>query len=141
MNKKLLSVSLAIVAALLLAAVSSSAAGSKTFTVKMTGGQESPKGSPSGKGSATITLKQSSGKVCFNLSWSGIGTPTASHIHAGKRGKAGPVVIPIFGGTPKHKGCVPAPKALIGKIIKNPSGYYVNVHTAKFPGGALRGQL
>jgi hypothetical protein len=30
---------------------------------------------------------------------------------------------------------------LIGEIAANPSGYYVNLHNARFPGGAIRGQL
>lgn len=137
--KRFVVIPLALVAALLLAVTAYAA--NKTITQKMTGAQETPKGSPSGKGTATITLNQTKGQVCFKLSWSGIGTPTASHIHQGKKGAAGPVVIPLFGATPKHSGCVSASKSLIGKIVKNPGGYYVNVHTAKYPGGAVRAQL
>jgi hypothetical protein len=137
--KKFVAIPLALMAALLLAVTAYAA--NKTFTVKMTGSQETPKGSPTGKGSATITLNQSKGQVCFKLTWSGIDTPTASHIHQGKKGVAGPVVIPFFGGAPKHSGCVKASKSLIGKIAKSPSGYYVNIHTAKYPGGAIRAQL
>jgi hypothetical protein len=116
-------------------------AASKVITVNMTGKQETPPGSPTGKGTAKVTLNSSSGRVCFKLSWSGIGTPTASHIHKAAKGKAGPVVIPFFGGAPKHSGCVTAAKSLVAAIVKNPGSYYVNVHTAKFPGGALRAQL
>jgi CHRD domain len=137
--KKLFLISLAGLAALALAATAFAA--NKTFTVTMTGKAETPKGAPNGKGTAKITLEPGVGKVCFRLSWSGIGTPTASHIHQGKKGVAGPVVIPIFGGTPKHSGCVKAAKSLINKIAKNPAGYYVNVHTAKYPAGAIRAQL
>jgi hypothetical protein len=38
-------------------------------------------------------------------------------------------------------GCVSAPRATINAILKQPSGYYVNVHTSDFANGAIRGQL
>jgi hypothetical protein len=136
---KLALASLALVAAVSLAAAAFAA--DRTLSVTMTGKQETPKGDPNGKGTAKITLQGSRGRVCFRLSWSGIDTPTASHIHQGRRGVAGPVVVPLFGGAPKHSGCVKADKKLIGKIAKSPSSYYVNVHTRKFPAGALRAQL
>jgi hypothetical protein len=138
--RKSLAVLLTTAAAILVIA-SVALAASKSITVSMNGKSESPKGSPTGKGSATISLNSSKGRVCFKLSWSGIGKPTAAHIHKGNKGKAGPVVVPLFGGTAKHSGCVSASKSLVGAIIKKPGAYYVNVHTAKFPGGAVRGQL
>jgi hypothetical protein len=137
--KKLGLISLALVAALFLAA--SAFAATKTFTVSMTGKAETPKGDPDGKGTAKVTLNTSTGRVCFKLTWSGIGNPVAAHIHKGKKGVAGPVVISFFGGAAKHSGCVKASKSLVSKIVKSPASYYVNVHTQAFPAGAVRAQL
>jgi hypothetical protein len=119
----------------------SALAASKTITTSLSGKAETPKGDPNGKGSAKVTLNTSTGKVCFTLSWSGIGTPTAAHIHKGKKGVSGAVVVPFFGGSPKKSGCVTASKSLVASIAKNPANYYVNIHNAKYPGGTLRGQL
>jgi hypothetical protein len=139
--RKLLAIPLTLAVCGLIVAGSALAA-NKTITVKMNGRQETPKGSPTGSGTAKITLEPSRGKVCFRLTWSGIGSPTASHIHKGARGKAGNVVIPFFGTPPaKHSGCVSAKKSLIAAIIKTPGAYYVNIHTKKYPAGAIRGQL
>jgi hypothetical protein len=138
--KKLVPISIALLAAAFLA--TSAFAATKTFTVKLTGGAtETPKGDPNGRGTAKVTLNSSTGRVCFKLTWSGIGNPVAAHIHKGKKGVAGPVVIPFFGGAAKHSGCVKASKSLVAKIMKSPAGYYVNVHTQAFPGGAVRAQL
>jgi hypothetical protein len=137
--KKLAATSLALVAALLLAI--SAFAAEKTLTVGMNGKQESPKGDPNGKGTATIKIEASKGEVCYRFTWSGIGTPTAAHIHTGWWGAAGPVVVPFFGGAARHSGCVKAAKSLLTKIANNPGAYYVNLHNARYPGGALRGQL
>jgi hypothetical protein len=123
--------------ALALAAVS---AGTKTFTTTLLGSTEVPKATGSGK--AVITLNAGTGKVCWTFSnLKGVSKVNASHIHKGPKGKAGPVVVAFFSGALKTKGCVTASKALVKAIEKNPSGYYVNIHTAKYPAGAIRGQL
>jgi hypothetical protein len=143
--RKIVLVALAFAIGGLIAAGSTLAAKSaatKTLTVQMTGAQEVPKGSPTGSGSARISLNSSTGKVCFNLKWSKIDAPTASHIHKAAKGKAGAVVVPLFAAAPaKHTGCVTASKTLVAAIIKTPSAYYVNIHSKKYPNGAIRAQL
>lgn len=37
--------------------------------------------------------------------------------------------------------CDTVDDALVDEIRGNPGGFYVNVHTADFPDGAIRGQL
>jgi CHRD domain len=139
--RKLLAIPLTLAVCGLIVAGSALAA-NKTITVKMNGRQETPKGSPTGSGTAKITLEPSKGKVCFRLTWSGIGSPTASHIHKGARGKAGNIVVALFGNPPaKHSGCVSAKKSLVSAIAKTPGAYYVNIHTKRYPAGAIRGQL
>ncbi len=116
------------------------------FTVRLSGNVEQPaKGDPKGSGTAVITLKLASKTVCYSFNVKGIKLPAeAAHIHTGKAGKAGPVVVPL--GAP-HKngrasGCVHSVRsALIKGMMHHPSSYYVNVHTSNYPGGAIRGQL
>ena len=38
-------------------------------------------------------------------------------------------------------GCAAVARTLVAAILASPSSYYVNVHTAEFPAGAVRGQL
>jgi hypothetical protein len=143
--RKTMSVALALAVGVLLAvgsAVGASAAAVPTYTVHMTGSQEIPKGSPKGKGTFLYQLKTKSGRLCYSLKWSGIGTPFAAHVHKGARGTDGSFVIPLSTSAPvAHHGCVKVKKSLLLAIKNKPSDYYVNVHTKKYQGGAIRGQL
>lgn len=119
-------------------------AGGRPLNAMLTGGAEVPgPGDPDGRGKAHITLNQGQGKVCFKLMVQDIAPATASHIHRGTADVAGPPVVgltPPTSGT--SRGCVSGvDQDLIKEIRQNPSGFYVNVHNADFPAGALRGQL
>jgi hypothetical protein len=108
----------------------------------MTGPEEtSPPGPADAKGTATVTLDDAKNTVCYELKYSGITKPTAAHIHTGAKGVAGPVVVDFNVIKNGDKGCVPADPTVLAQIRDNPGGHYVNVHTAEFPKGAIRGQL
>ena len=114
-------------------------AGGKPFTVNLTGATEVPgPGDPDGSGVARVTLNQGRGQVCVTFrAVTGIAGIAAAHIHEAPAGEAGPVVVPLD----PDGGCTTASKALVKEIRKDPEQYYVNVHNAEFPAGALRGQL
>ena len=99
-------------------------------------------GDPDGMGTAVLTLNQGQGTITYSIQVTGINTPTAAHIHEAGAGMAGPVVIglsaPVNG---VSSGVVFLDKEEIKEIRMNPEMYYVNVHNAQYPGGALRGQL
>lgn len=134
---------LGLVLVALLATVGSVAAhGGRPFSTTLTGSAEIAGGDPDGSGSASITLNHGQGEICFELSVSGIAPATAAHIHAAPAGVNGPVVVPLTPPTSgSSSGCTSADPSLIKAIIQHPENYYVNVHNADFPGGALRGQL
>ena len=101
-------------------------------------------GDPDGYGvfAATVVGNQ----LCFGITVGGIADPTAAHIHAAKRNKAGPVVIPLTpvpatGNPGSSAGCTTADADLLAAIHKHPGRYYANVHNADYPNGAVRGQL
>lgn len=115
----------------------------KRFTVDLQGEVEVPvPGDPDGTGTATIRINPGQGQLCYSLRVSGIAPATAAHIHEAPAGSAGPVVVGLqapSGGS--SSGCVSIDREEALEIIRNPEDYYVNVHNAEFPGGALRGQL
>ena len=68
------------------------------------------------------------------------GSATAAHIHSGKRGVAGAVIVPLCGPCKSGRtGTTKISKAVVETLEKN--GAYVNVHTAMNAGGEIRGQV
>ncbi len=108
------------------------------------GTNEVPPADLDGTGTADIRLQAGEARLCFKLTATNILLPAiAAHVHIGAAGVNGPIVVPLTppGATGISEGCVGASRVLVGQILANPAGYYVNVHTTDFPNGAIRGQL
>jgi hypothetical protein len=99
--------------------------------------------SMSGAGTFSGSYKENSKSavLTWKLTFSHLtGAATAAHIHKGKAGVAGAVIVPL---------CGPCKSPQTGKMTISKSvaatleagGAYVNVHTAKNAGGEIRGQV
>jgi CHRD domain len=131
--------------ALVAPAAAASGGRATLLAASLTGAQEVPgPGDPDGSGRALVRL--AGDQACFVLKWSRITAPVAAHIHVGRRGVPGGIVVGFFQGALPDTlnavaGCAAADPAVVDAIAADPRGYYVNIHTADFPGGAIRGQL
>ena len=107
-------------------------------------------GDPNGRGEAYVFgIDGDPNTLCYVLTVQGIEPATAAHIHEADAGENGPVVVTL---APPADGnsadCLTvgepgkfAAGQTVQDILDNPEDYYVNVHNAEYPGGALRGQL
>ena len=100
-------------------------------------------GDPNGRGSFSATLDGTT--LCYGIQVKNIATPVAAHIHRGIRSVAGPIEVPLehpaSGDPGASSDCVEITSAQAQALRLNPGRFYVNVHTADFPAGAVRGQL
>lgn len=119
------------------------ALGQVTLATTMTGAAEAPSaGSPTGSGLAVLTVVDTA--IRYTIQVNGIATPSSGHIHKAVAGTGGGIVVdlaPVFTGGVASGNVVASSKALADDIAEHPDQYYVNVHNADFPAGALRGQL
>lgn len=118
-------------------------AATKTFTIRLLGQNEVPgPGSPTGSGVARVTVDSTTGRICYVLLVSGLDGPaTGAHIHEAPVGVSGPVVVALKPPVNGRSAACTTNKEHAADIIADPDDHYVNVHTAEFPGGALRGQF
>lgn len=117
--------------------------GTRTYTVALEGEAEIPPGDLDGTGTAEITVNVPQRSVCYELTVSGIDPATAAHIHPGAAGTTGPPLITLEAPTDgSSSGCVEDLDArVVAQLLARPHEYYVNVHNATHPPGAVRGQL
>ena len=146
MRKTALATGAVLVLSLALVAIATGAA-RDTYKVssKLTPGADVPKpkgaSGASGSFSGKYVEHQSSATLTWKLSYTGLtGSAMQAHIHLGKPGVSGNVIVPL---------CGPCKNGMTGRatikesVIKalEAGKAYVNVHTKKNPAGEIRGQI
>ena len=112
----------------------------------LSGAEEIPgPGVKDGVGTAVVDIAGT--KVCSDLKATMGEKPSKAHIHQGAKGASGAVVVdlmPVFSPGESaftSKTCVETTADIVSKLIADPGGYYLNVHSDSYPNGAMRGQL
>lgn len=118
-------------------------AANETYYANLTGAQEVGPGDPDGSAKARITIADDFDQVCWDVSdIRNIGPVTAAHIHFGPAGTNGPPVFPLRKANEgTWTGCAAGAEWTQNRLQGNPEAFYVNLHTAEYPNGAIRGQL
>jgi len=113
-----------------------------SLRANLSGDQEVPKpGAPDSFGTANVFVDMGSGRLCYRLGYDGINRPSAAHIHRGGPGQAGQPVIDLHPEANGDEGCVGADPTALRNLRDHPEAFYLNLHTAENPDGAMRGQL
>jgi len=150
-------------AVLACAAVVMGDSGSRSFKAKLSGFQEVPTVSTQATGEFRARINSAGTEIAYELEYSGLeGSVLASHVHLGARGVAGGVMFFLCGGGsapacpasgkvtgtvtatdvigPAAQGIAPGEFAEALRALR--AGMtYANVHSTKFPGGEIRGQI
>ena len=109
-------------------------------SVSLNGSNEVPAVTTSASGSGTVSVS-SERAVTARITVSGM-TATAAHIHSGAPGSNGPVIVPFVKEGDNTFVAAPGAKMTEEQYRAYKSGNtYVNVHSAKNPGGEIRAQL
>ena len=109
------------------------------FSTELTAAAVVPPTDSKAKGNAEVTVDTDAKKVSWTVKVDGLtGEPTAAHIHgpASEKEQAPPVIDMSANIMQGSADITPEQWAALkdGK-------YYINIHTAKFPDGEVRGQL
>ncbi|MDT7843662.1 CHRD domain-containing protein [Streptomyces justiciae] len=140
----------AVVVAAVAAPTSASAVGNTTETptvlaTSLRGANEVSAGDADG--AALEFVKVEGDQVSVAVKWRGLDRPTALHIHQGAKGVNGDVKVDFSKVLGKAKGhsvtgtVTVKDTALLDALKSDPGSFYANLHTKRFPGGAVRGQL
>ena len=110
-----------------------------TFKATINGASEVPANASAATGTATLTFNTVTKIFTVTVTYTGV-TASASHIHQAAVGVSGPVIFPFTNlASPITYTSAALDATQEGVLTSN--GYYVNIHSAAFPGGEIRGQL
>jgi hypothetical protein len=112
-----------------------------TFTALLTGSNEVPINTSTATGSATVFFNNDTKILTLTANYTGM-TATNAHIHNAAAGTNGPVVFPL--GTAPFSSPISFTSTALTATQETDlkaNNYYVNIHSAAFPGGEIRGQL
>jgi len=112
------------------------------FEATLSGAQEVPPNTSSGSGQAELQWNRTSNVLSWKVTYTGLSGPvTAAHIHgpAPMGANAGVVVPFMTGASNTITGQTNLTTAQAADLASG--RWYVNIHTAQFPGGEIRGQL
>jgi hypothetical protein len=132
---------------LAIALLTTASAFGQTLGAVLTGSQETPPNTNPGFGNATVTFDSTRTNITVTITVANLGSPINNfHIHEQVAGASGGVVVNLIllGGVFNNgtmTGTFPIAADVAQRMLQNPNGFYVNVHTNQFPGGAIRGQL
>jgi hypothetical protein len=112
--------------------------GDSLWVANLTGSQETPPVTSTGKGTAAVILDAAKANIRYHVNTTGL-TLTNGHIHNAIATIIGGVIHPFSPIAATMDGTI----ALAGTDAQDLADghWYVNVHTAAHPGGELRGQL
>ncbi len=112
-----------------------------TMKVNLTSAAEVPANDSPGKGTADVSYDSASKMLTWNVTYSGLtGPATMAHFHGpAESGKNAPVVIPFKDAASGASGSATLTDAQASDLMAGK--LYINIHTAKHPGGEIRGQV
>ncbi len=108
---------------------------------------------PPDKGSVVLTLRRGQAQICYDIRLRETDRATATHVHEGaataatlnpRLGMPGQTAGGPGDGRGGHataQGCDPVPAAVVDRLLADPSGFSVDVHTSTAPAGAVAGRL
>lgn len=108
--------------------------------IALIGANEVPAVATAASGNALVHIRPDR-SVTATITVSGM-TATASHIHEGAAGSNGPVIVPFVKTDDNVFAAAEGAKLTEAQYESYKAGkLYVNVHSAKYPGGEIRAQI
>ena len=105
------------------------------------GADGAPPGAPNASGLAVISINAPKRRLCWKFSQlQNVKAPTLARVYYRAAGLASWRGGFRLGRTYKPSGCIPLPEGT-QSVEYGPQEWWVSIHTAHYPGGAVRGQV